>query len=277
VTGRAAGAVTVVPCVVFLVVAYAVPVGLVFHLGLTLDGSPSLAHLSRALNDATHLRVLWATLKWSALVTALCLVLGYPVAYLLTEAGPRVFTLALACVVLPFSMSLLVRTYAWMILLGHSGPFNALLTTLGLVTKPLPLLNNLFAVVLGMVQVLLPFMILSLYSAMKTIDPAYVRAASSLGARPAQAFWRVFVPLSVPGIAAGSLLVFILSVGFFIVPAMLGGLGDVWIAQLIETQVTALLDWPLAAALALVLLVIVLAMYVVYERVLGVDRLSVST
>lgn len=275
-SGRAAGALTVLPCVTFLVVAYAVPVALLFHLGLTQDGSPTLAHLSRALQDATHLRVLWATLKWSALVTLLCLVLGYPVAYLLTEAGPRVFTLALACVVLPFSMSLLVRTYAWMILLGHSGPVNGFLTWIGLTARPLPLLNTLFAVVLGMVQVLLPFMILSLYSAMKTIDPAYVRAASSLGAPPAQAFWRVFVPLSLPGIAAGSLLVFILSVGFFIVPALLGGLGDVWIAQLIETQVTALLDWPLAAALALVLLVVVLAVYVVYERLLGVDRLSVG-
>jgi ABC-type spermidine/putrescine transport system permease subunit I len=234
----------------------------------------TLVHLQRVFGDAVYLDVLWITLKWSFVVTVLCLLLGYPVAYLLGDVGSRAFSLIMICVLLPFSMSRLVRTYAWMILLGRTGVFNSFLVGLGIVSAPLPLMNNLFAVIVGMVQILLPFMILTLFSAMKNIDRSLVKAASTLGAPPHQAFLRIFVPLSLPGIAAGSVLVFILSVGFFIVPALLGGLRDVWISMLIESQVNALLDWHMGSALGVVLLAVVLVLYFAYERLLGVDRLA---
>lgn len=269
-------ALPLLPCVAFLLVAYAAPLVLMLGQSVLQDGALTLTHFGRALGDPLHLHVFGVTFLWSLLVTVLCVLLGYPVAYLLSEAGPRTFTLLLVCVALPFSMSLLVRTYAWMILLGRSGVINSLLLSLGVVTAPLPLLHNLFAVIVGMVQILLPFMIVTLYSGMRSIDRDFLRAAAALGAPPWQGFVRVFVPLSLPGIAAGCLLVFILSVGFFIVPALLGGLGDVWIAQLIETQVNALLDWPLAAALGVTLLLLVGVMYTIYERLLGLDRLSVG-
>lgn len=269
-------ALPLVPCLGFLLVAYAAPLVLMLAQSVLQDGTVTLAPFRRALGDPVHARVFIVTILWSLLVTGLCLLLGYPVAYLLSRAGPRTFALVLVCVALPFSMSLLVRSYAWMILLGRSGVVNSVLLWLGVVSAPLPLLHTLFAVIVGMVQILLPFMILTLYTGMQQIDADYLRAAAALGAPPWQGFLRVFVPLSLPGIAAGSLLVFILSIGFFIVPALLGGLGDVWIAQLIEAQVNALLDWPLAAALGALLLAVVAVMYTAYERLLGLDRLSVG-
>lgn len=274
--GDRVGRLPLLPCLAFLLVAYAAPLAVMLGQSVMQEGAPTLAHFQRAFGDPVYLRVGAITFAWSLLVTVLCLLLGYPIAYQLSIAGRRTFTLLLLCVALPFSMSLLVRTYAWMILLGRTGVINSLLASLGLVTAPLPLLNNLFAVLVGMVQILLPYMILTLYTGMRHIDPDLLRAAASLGAAPWQGFVRVFVPLSLPGIGAGCLLVFILSVGFFIVPALLGGLRDVWIAQLIETQVNALLDWPLAAALGVTLLAVVGALYLVYERLLGLDRLSVG-
>jgi ABC-type spermidine/putrescine transport system permease subunit I len=265
-----------VPCLVFLLIAYALPVAQMLRLSVMDGGRFTLAHLGQTL-DPLYVAVMLVTLKSSALVTLLCLGLGYPVAYLLTTSRPRVVTLIMLCVALPFSMSLLVRTYAWMILLGRQGVVNSLAQWGGLAAGPLPLLNNAFAVIVGMTQILLPFMIFSLYSGMKNIDLDLLKAAASLGAPPRQGFWRVFVPLSLPGIAAGGLLVFMLSIGFFIVPALLGGLRDVWMAQLIEVQINGVLDWPLAAALAVGLLVIVLAMYAVYERLLGVDTLALGS
>ncbi len=263
-------ALALLPCLVFLLIAYVVPVAQMLKLSV-LDGPRFTGAHLLATVDPLYLRVMLVTLKWSGVVTVLCLALGYPVAYLLTTAPPRAVTLIMLCVALPFSMSLLVRTYAWMILLGRQGLVNSLALGLGLTAAPLSLLNNAFAVVVGMTQVLLPFMIFSLFSGMKTIDLELLKAAASLGAPPRQGFWRVFVPLSLPGIAAGCLLVFMLSAGFFIVPALLGGLHDVWMAQLIETEINGLLDWPLASALAVMLLVVVLAMYAVYERLLGLD------
>ena len=276
-SGLRSGAVlAMLPCVIFLLVVYALPVAQMLQLSVMGPEGPTLTHLGAATTDPLYVRVLFVTLKWSVLVTVLCLALGYPVAWLLTTAGPRARTLVMLCVALPFSMSLLVRTYAWMILLGRRGVVNSVALALGLVDAPLPLLNNTFAVIVGMTQILLPFMVLSLFSTMKNIDLDLLKAAASLGAPPSQGFWRVFVPLSLPGIGAGSLLVFMLSVGFFIVPALLGGLGDVWIAQLIETQINSVLDWHLASALAMTLLAVVLVMYIAYERLLGLDALSMS-
>lgn len=261
------------PCLVLIVLVYAYPVARVLAQGVVGASGLTLEYYGRFFGSPAYITVLWNTLKWSAAITAICLALGYPVAYMLSTARGRTVNLLLFFVIVPFLMSLLIRTYAWMILLGRHGVINGLLQKLGLTSGPLELLNNAFAVVLAMVQILLPFMILSLFGIMRNIDLALVKAAQTLGANPARAFLEVFVPLSLPGIGAGCLLVFILSVGFFITPALLGGPRDVWLSMLIEGQVTQLVDWGFASALAGILFVVILGIFLVYERFLGADRL----
>jgi putative spermidine/putrescine transport system permease protein len=220
-----------------------------------------------------YLQVLAATFKVSAVVTIVCLVLGYPLAYVLATRRPRTAQLLMIIVVLPFFTSIIVRTYAWMVLLGRNGIVNQYLIALGLTDKPLPLLYNQAGVVIGMSYVLLPYMVLTVYSVMRGIDPGLVRAAHSLGASRMQAFRRVFLPLSLPGIAGGTLLVFILSLGFFITPALMGGPGDMMIAMLIEREVEITLNWSFASALAVVLLALTLVGFAGYNRIVRLERI----
>jgi len=220
-----------------------------------------------------YLQVLGGTFKVSALVTLVCLLLGYPLAYVLATRRPRTAQLLMIVIVLPFFTSIIVRTYAWMVLLGRNGIVNQYLMALHLIDAPLPLLYNQAGVVIGMTYVLLPYMILTLYSVMRGIDPGLVRAAHSLGASRLQAFRRVFLPLSLPGIAGGTLLVFILSLGFFITPALMGGPGDMMIAMLIEREVEITLNWAFASALAVVLLALTLVGFVGYNRIVRLERI----
>lgn len=236
-------------------------------------GGLTLVYYVRAVMENIYLRVILNTFRISLYVTLVCLLLGYPVAYLLASVPRRVGNLLMIFVVLPFWVSLLVRLYAWIVILQKTGLVNGTLLRLGLVEQPLPLLYNLTGVVVGMVHVLLPFMILPLYSVMKGIDPSLMAAARNLGGTPAQAFRRVFLPLTYPGIGAGMLIVFMLSIGYFVTPALLGGLKETFIAQLIEQQVNVLIDWHFAAALSVLLLLVTLAVYAVFNRVLGLDRI----
>jgi ABC-type spermidine/putrescine transport system permease subunit I len=178
----------------------------------------------------------------------------------------------LILVLVPFWTSILVRSYAWMVLLGREGSINRALINLGIRDEPMQLLNTRLAVYVGMVHILLPFMILPLFSVMRGIDRSYLRAAENLGGRPWHVFRYVFLPLTLPGIAAGCLVVFILALGFYITPALIGGPRDVMISMLIAQQVTTL-NWGFASALALGLLVMALAVYLVFDRILGVERL----
>jgi ABC-type spermidine/putrescine transport system permease subunit I len=175
-------------------------------------------------------------------------------------------------VLVPFWTSILVRTYAWMVLLGRQGIINELLQSLGIIDQPLRLLNTRFAVYVSMVHILLPFMILPLYSVMRGIDRSVLRAAEGLGARPSAVFRQVMLPLSLPGVAAGCLLVFILSLGFYITPALVGGPKDLMISVLIAQQVD-LFNWAFASALAAVLLVGALLIFVIFNRILGVEKI----
>ena len=219
-----------------------------------------------------YLLVIGRTFRTSALVTLTCLALGYPLAYLLASLRPRTARLVMILVILPFFTSIIVRTYAWMALLGRNGLVNQYLAALGLVEAPLPLLYNKAGVLIGMTYVLLPYMVLTIYSVMRGIEPAFIRAAHSLGASRWQAFRRVFLPLSFPGIAGGTLLVFILSLGFFITPALMGGPSDVMIAMLIEREVEFTLNWSFASALAVILLVLTLVGFFGYNRVVRLER-----
>jgi putative spermidine/putrescine transport system permease protein len=225
-----------------------------------------------------HVTIFIRTLWLSFVVTALCMLFGYPVAYLLAHLPLRISNLLMICVLLPFWTALLVRITAWIALLQNDGVILSAAVALGMVdpaNRP-QLVYNLIGTLVAMVHVLMPSMILPLYSVMKTIPPTYVRAARSLGATSFTAFWRVYFPQTLPGIAAGGLLVFILSVGYYITPALLGGQSGVLISNFIELHVSKTLNWGLAAALAGLLLVAILILYWLFNKIVGIDRLKMG-
>jgi len=216
-----------------------------------------------------YLDVLLRTLSISASVTLLCLAMGFPVAMLLTQVKERTADWLLVLVLLPFWTSLLVRTASWVVVLQKEGMVNSLLMRLGLITEPLTLIYNRTGVLVAMTHVLLPFMILPLYTVLKGIPPQYMRAATSLGAPPATAFVRVFLPLAAPGVAAGSLMVFILALGYYITPALVGGGSDQMLSYFVATYTTDTGNWGLAAALGLLMLVTTLVLYAASHRLSG--------
>ena len=264
----------VAPALLLLLGVYAVPVGRLLLLSFGAVGW-SLGRYAQVFGDRFVLAALGRTIRIAMDVTLICLLLGYPIAYLMLKSSPRVRGLIMTLVVVPVWTSVLVRSYAWMVILGRQGAVNQLLQVTGLTASPVPLLYNRFSVYVGMVHIMLPFMVLPLFSVMQRLDLGLVRAARSLGASSSAAFLWVFLPLSLPGVAAGSLLVFILSLGFFVTPALLGGLRDITYVMLIEKQVNELLNWELAAAMATVLLAVTLALVVLYLRALGVGSTSV--
>ncbi|RVI61304.1 ABC transporter permease subunit [Sinorhizobium meliloti] len=260
----------VAPALLLLGVVYGVPI---FRLLVTSFGVNewSLHNYQEALTDDYMWRVLLSTLRLAAEVTAMCLILGYPVAYLMIRTSPRWTQILAILVILPMWTSVLVRAYAWMVLLGRNGIINQALIGSGLISEPIQLLYNGFGVYVGMVHIMLPYMILPLFTAMKRVDLRLVDAARSAGAGGFAAFALVFVPLTAPGIAAGSLLVFILSLGFFVTPALLGGPADVTFVMLIDRQVNESLNWELAAAMAVILLVATLILVVLYWKLVDVS------
>ena len=233
----------------------------------------TMRHYLRMWNEPVYLQVLLITFEIALAVTVATVVLGYPLAYMLSQLKPQTAGLLMILVVVPYFTSVLVRTYAWMVLLGTDGVLNQLLRAAGLVEKPLALMYTRTGVLIGMTYILLPYMVLALYSVMRGIETSLLRAAESLGASRTRAFWRVFFPLSRPGLAAGGLLVFILSLGFFITPALMGNQQDSMISMLIESQIETYFDWGFASALAAVLLACTLVLFVVYERLVGMQRL----
>lgn len=223
-----------------------------------------------------YVQVFGRTVWISFLVTAFCVLLGYPVAYLLATLPPRLGNLLMILVLLPFWTSLLVRTTAWVVILQKEGVLNDLLVFLGLIDNRIQLIFNRFGVIVAMTHILLPFMILPIYSVMKTISPVYMRATQSLGATPFTAFWRVYFPQSVPGIGAGGLLVFILALGYYITPALVGGPADQMVSYFIADHTNRSLNWGLASALGGLLLAGVLVIYWVYNRLVGIDNMKLG-
>jgi ABC-type spermidine/putrescine transport system permease subunit I len=234
----------------------------------------TLEHYAKLLGEPAYFRAFRNTTEISLWVTAISLVLGYPLAYLLTVASKRARALMIVLIMVPFWTSILVRTFAWMVILGKQGLINQILVGWGIVDRPLVLIYNMLGVQIGMVHVLLPFMVFPLYSVMARIDASLVIAARSLGASPRQAFLRVFFPLSLPGVFAGCALVFLMAVGFYITPALLGGEGQVTFATLIELVVRDLLDWNFGASLGVFLLTVVGTLFVLFSTLLGLDRLT---
>lgn len=249
-----------------------------FHLLTALDlrrdatGAVRAAPEEARVFRAVLLRSLWISL----LVTVCALLLGWPLAWLIATARGPAATALLAAVMLPFWISLVVRTAAWMVLLQREGVVNAALAGLGLIEAPLPLMMNRFAVVLAMVHILLPFMVLPLLTTFRALDPRLPRAAASLGAAPWRVFLRVTLPLSLPGLGAGCLLVFIQALGFYVTPALLGGPNDQMLAWFVGFYATRSVNWGLAAALSLLLLVAVGLCVALYGRLAGFRRPGVA-
>ena len=252
-----------VPALLLLFFFFLFPV--VRMLGFSLEGG-SFDWYAKALGEGLYLRVFWNTFEIALLVTFFCLVLCYPLGFLMATTTPLWATVGFIFVLLPLWTSVLVRTYAWMVLLGRNGVFNRLLIDAGIVEDPLPLLHNFTGVMIGMVHVLLPYMVLPVYGAVRRLDPAIVAAAEGLGASSWRIFWRIYLPLTLNGIFAGAVIVFVLSLGFYITPALLGGGRVIMIAVLIEQQVRETLNWPFAAALSAVLLAFTFAVYALAQR-----------
>ena len=211
------------------------------------------------------LRTFWI----AGVVTAWCLLLGYPVAYWLSILPPGKANLLMILVLLPFWTSLLVRTAAWIVLLQSGGLLNGLLMALGFTDQPLELVFNRFGVIVAMTHILLPFMILPLYSVMKGIPPYYVRAAVSLGAHPFLAFWKVYVPQTIAGVGAGCLLTYILALGYYITPALVGGPADQMVSYFVAFYTNKTINWGMASALGALLLAATLVLYAVYGRLVA--------
>ncbi len=252
-----------VPALVLLLAFFLLPV--VRMLGFSVEGG-TFEWYAKALGEGLYLRVFWNTFEIALLVTLFCLLLGYPLGFLMATTTPLWATVGFIFVLLPLWTSVLVRTYAWMVLLGRNGVVNRLLIDSGLVADPIPLLHNFTGVLIGMVHVLLPYMVLPIYGAVRKVDPAFPAAARGLGASDWQVFRRIWLPLTLNGVFAGCVLVFVLSLGFYITPALLGGGRVIMIAVLIEQQVREALNWPFAAALSAVLLVATFAVYSLAQR-----------
>ncbi len=227
-------------------------------------------------NRRIYMQVLWRTVEISIAVTVICFLLGLPISYLLATLPTSKSNLLLILLLLPFWTSLLVRTTAWLVLLQSEGLVNDFGIWVGLWNEPLELIRNRLGVYIAMVHILLPFMALPMFSVMKGINPWHMRAALSLGATPLAAFMKVYMPQCLPGIGAGCLLVFIISLGYYITPALVGGPDDQMISYFIMQNTQRTLNWGLAAALSVILLVMTLVMFLMYNRLVGVDKLKLG-
>ena len=265
----------ILPALAMLVFTFLLPLALFFVRSFAeFDGTTAdFIDQGRDLLLSQAYLIALATTNWiSLIVTVTTLLIGYPMAYYLTTAkgiGVRIVVLS---IVLPYFTSIIVRTFSWMVLLGEHGLVNDVLGT-GLINTPLPLMYNRLGVLIGMSYVLLPYMVLTLYAAMRAIDPSLLRAATGLGASGFYTFRRVYFPLSLHGVLSGALIVYILSIGFFIAPALMGGQHDIMIAMLIDRALEVAVDWPSAALMSLTLLLLTLALYAVYYRVTDIRRL----
>jgi putative spermidine/putrescine transport system permease protein len=256
------------PAVLLLVVAFISPVGMLLSRAFT-QPQTGVQNFIDLWERRGFLQVLRNTVMIAAIATPICVLIGFPVAHAMTHGSARLRRWLIFIVLVPFWTSLLVRTFANVILLQRNGPLNAVLVGLGLTVEPLPLLYNMTGLLFGAVQVLLPFVIFPLHAAMLRIDPTYMQAALTLGAGPVRAFLRVYLPLTVPGLLTGATLVFISTLGYYVTPAMLGGPRQTMIAQLIQDQIAQFGNWGIAGALSLLLLLVSGVMLLLLQLAVG--------
>jgi len=257
---RSTGRIWLVPTLLLLALFFVLPVLSLLLRSLT-EPQPGLQNYAELFNGLTYAKVLYNTLLVAFVVTVVTVLLGFPVAWLMAIAPARWSRFLMGCLLLSMWTNLLVRTYAWMVLLQRTGVINQTLMKWGVISEPLALVNNLTGVTIGMTYIMLPFLVLPLHATIKSLDPAILRAAATCGASRWQAFRLVLWPLALPGVASGALMVFVMSLGYFVTPALLGGGNHMMLAELIAQLVQSLLNWGLAGAASLVLLCITLGLY----------------
>lgn len=263
------------PALLLVLVILVIPVGWLFAVSFVgADGGFSLENYQRMIARKSYFRIFRTTFEVSVLTTLLCILIGYPLAYFMSQLPARLANLCLITVLLPFWTSLLVRTYAWLVLLQKRGLVNDWAISLGLWDEPIKMVHNLNGTLIGMVHIMLPFLILPVYGAMRAIDRDYLKAASNLGASPARAFWTVFFPLSTPGLFAGALMVFVLCLGFFVTPAVLGGGKVIMVSMKIVSNIELFVNWGAASALGVVLLFLTVIILWVASRFLNLEKMT---
>jgi ABC-type spermidine/putrescine transport system permease subunit I len=260
------------PALLFLAIWFVLPLAILFRLSLGATGGP-ISGYAELLGSDVYRQVFGKTVVLAFNVAAISIAFAYPAAYLMTRLKGWVLSLAVACLLFPLWISVLVRTFSWILLLETNGPINATLVALGLVERPLSLLFNNAGVYIGMVHVLLPYALLPIYTAMRGVDERLLRASEGLGASPWASFLRVYLPLTMPGILAGFAFVFLLGLGFFITPALLGGMQNVTVPMLIDNFVSERLVWPLAAAASFCLLFLILLLLAATGRFLNLGQI----
>jgi len=263
------------PALLLVLVVLVIPVGWLFFVSfLGADGQFSLENYSRMIESAAYGRIFRTTFEVSILTTAICILIGYPLAYFLSQLPQKIANLCLITVLLPFWTSLLVRTYAWLVLLQKKGLVNDWAIGLGLWDEPVKMVHNLTGTLIGMVHIMLPFLVLPLYGSMRALDRDLLKAASNLGAGPVRSFWTVFFPLSAPGLFAGSLIVFVLCLGFFVTPAVLGGGKVIMVSMKIASNIELFVNWGAASALGVVLLALTMAILWGASRFVRLDQMT---
>jgi ABC-type spermidine/putrescine transport system permease subunit I len=263
------------PAILLILIILVLPVGWLFYVSfIGADGAFSLENYERMIKRKSYARIFGTTFQVSFLTTGLCILLGYPLAYFIAGLPNRLANLCLITVLLPFWTSLLVRTYAWLVLLQKRGLVNDWAISIGLWEEPLKIVHNMTGTLIGMVHIMLPFLILPVYGAMRAIDRDFMKAAANLGASPRRAFWTVYFPLTMPGLIAGSLMVFILCLGFFVTPAVLGGGQVIMVSMKIVSNIELFVNWGAASALGVVLLVLTVAILWIASRFLRLDQIA---
>ena len=260
---RGGGLLLSVPALLFLALFFAFPTMLFLWRSVS-EPQWGFGNYAALLGNATYARVLANTFLLAGLVTVLAITIGYPVAWLITIVRQNTARLVLAIVLLSMWTNLLARTYAWLVLLQRSGVVNMLLLRLGVISEPLELVNNLTGVVIGMTYIMLPFAVLPLQATLAAIDPTLLQAGAVCGAGPFTVFRRLLLPLSLPGIATATVMIFVMSLGYYITPSLLGGTGNMMVAELIAEQIQSFLNWGLGSAAAVVLLGSALLVYLLF-------------
>ncbi|TNE39001.1 MAG: ABC transporter permease [Alphaproteobacteria bacterium] len=262
------------PALLSIVLIIIIPVAWLFYLSfIGKDGGFSMENYARMVESKTYARIFLTTFKVSALTTIICILIGYPLAYFLSQLPRKAANICMLTVLLPFWTSLLVRTYAWLVILQRNGLINNWGIKLGLWDEPLKLAYGLNGTLIGMVHIMAPFLILPLYGTMKTINQDYMKASANLGATPIRTFWQVFFPLSLPGLSAGTLIVFVLCLGFFVTPAILGGGKVIMVSMQISNNIELFFNWGAASALGVVLLATTMLILFISSRVLKIDKI----
>jgi putative spermidine/putrescine transport system permease protein/spermidine/putrescine transport system permease protein len=258
------------PGLLLVCVIIVLPIGWLFWLSLfDENGMLSGSNYARFVEQSSYVRTFITTFKVAFTVTGLCVLLGYPLAYMLSQLRQRIASVCLIFVILPFWTSVLVRTYAWLVILQRKGLVNTWLMDIGVIDQPLSLANNFTGVIIGMTHIMLPFLVLPLYASMKAIDSDYLRAGMNLGASPSATFRQIFFPLSLPGLASGVVIVFVLCLGFFVTPALMGGGKVIMWAMRMEQTTSLYSNWGAGSALGVILLAVTLALLALLQRLFG--------